>query len=209
MDNTNAESIDTIYLQYLLVVTETAIDYKTLYEEIVLQNAMLQQELANLKRLIYGIKNERFIPSGINPSQLSLDIQADAVGECSVVKAQKIQYVRNTTQITKEHPGRTKLPEHLERREIIIEPLQKTEGCKKIGEEITEELEYQPGKLFVNRYVRPKYVMADNKGIIIAPIIDRPLPKAIAGPGLLAHIIIDKYVDHLPLYRQMVPPYAG
>ena len=80
--------------------------------------------------------------------------------------------------------------------------MQKAEGCKKIGDEVTEELEYEPGKLFVNRYVRPKYVTADNSAIIIAPMIDRPLPKAIVGAGLLSQIIIDKYVDHLPLYRQ-------
>ena len=193
---------------------ETAIDYKVLYEQSVqlhaeyvkkldLQIVALQQELANLKRLIFGSKNERFVPAESSPSQLSLDMQADAVAACSITKAQKIEYVRHTTVIAKEHPGRTKLPEHLERREIIIEPAQVTEGCKKIGDEITEELEYEPGKLFVNRYVRPKYVQANNQGIIIAPMIDRPLPKAIVGPGLLAQIIIDKYVDHLPLYRQM------
>ena len=84
----------------------------------------------------------------------------------------------------------------------IIMNLHNIGGRKKIGEGITEELEYEPGKLFVNRYVRPKYVIADNNSIIIAPMIDRPLPKAIVGPGLLAQIIIDKYVDHLPLYRQ-------
>jgi transposase len=198
-------------------VIETAIDYKVLYEETVLlyhqsieahKNTMLQitslqHELNNLKRLIFGSKNERFVPANGSPSQLSLDIQADAVAQCNVIKAQKIEYIRNTTEVTREHPGRTKLPEHLERRQIIIEPLEKTEGCKKIGEEITEELEYEPGKLFVNRYVRPKYVVADNKGIIIASMRDRPLPKAIVGPGLLAQIMIDKYVDHLPLYRQM------
>ena len=182
---------------------ETAIDYKTLYEQLAEQNATLQQELANLKRLIFGSKNERFVPAESSPSQLRLDMQADAVAACSITNTQKIEYIRNTTQVIKEHPGRTKLPEHLERREIIIEPAEVTEYCKKLGEEITEELEYEPGKLFVNRYVRPKYVMTDNKGIIIAPMIDRPLPKAIVGPGLLAQIIIDKYVDHLPLYRQM------
>ena len=188
---------------------ETAIDYKTLFEQSVDQNKgnelkiiSLQHELANLKRLIFGRKNERFIPSESVPSQLTLDIQADTLAACSVTKTQKIEYARNTTLITKEHPGRTKLPEHLERREIIIEPAQVTEGSKKIGEEITEDpiaigLEYEPGKLFVNRYVRPKYVQANNQGIIIAPMIDRPLPKAIVGPGLLAQIIIDKYVDHL------------
>jgi len=195
-------------------VIETAVDYKVLYEQSVqlhaeytkkldLQITALQQELANLKRLIFGSKNERFVPAESSPSQLSLDMQTDAVAACSVTKTQKIEYIRNTNQITKEHPGRTKLPEHLERREIIIEPAEVTDGCKKIGEEITEELEYEPGKLFVNRYVRPKYVITENKSIIIAPMMERPLPKAIVGPGLLAQIIIDKYVDHLPLYRQM------
>ena len=182
---------------------ETAIDYKTLYEGSTLEIASLKHELANLKRLIFGSKNERFLPANGNSSQLSLDMQADAIAQCNITKAQKIEYIRNTIEIKKEHPGRTQLPEHLERREIIIEPAQVTEGCKKIGDEITEELEYEPGKLFVNRYVRPKYVQANNAGIIIAPMIERPLPKAIAGPGLLAQIIIDKYVDHLPLYRQM------
>ena len=194
---------------------ETTVDYKALYEESALANrnnllqiTALQHELANLKRLIFGSKNERFVPVENTASQLTLDIQADAVAACSVTKAQKIDYTRNTIQTTREHPGRTKLPEHLERREIIIEPAQLTEGCKKIGEEITEVpiaigMEYEPGKLFVNRYVRPKYVKANNAGIIISPMIERPLPKAIVGAGLLAQVIIDKYVDHLPLYRQM------
>lgn len=182
---------------------QTAVDYKTLYQEASLKLAVLEHELANLKRLIFGSKNERFIPANNTPSQLSLAMEADAASQCLIVNTKKIEYTRNTTEVIKEHPGRTKLPEHLERREIIIEPQEKTEGCKKIGEEITEELEYEPGKLFVNRYVRPKYVKPDNEGIIIAPMIERPLPKAIAGPGLLAQIIIDKYVDHLPLYRQM------
>lgn len=181
---------------------ETAIDYKSLSEEYAFQITVLKQEIANLKRMIFGSKSENFIPQNTPSAQLSLDIQAEAIATCSVTKAQKIEYTRQQLEIKKNHPGRTKLPEHLERREIIIEPTQKTEGCKKIGDEVTEELEYEPGKLFVNRYVRPKYVMADNSQIIIAPMVDRPLPKAIAGPGLLAQIIIDKYVDHLPLYRQ-------
>jgi transposase len=140
-------------------VIETAIDYKTLYEESALEVTSLKHEIANLKRLIFGSKNERFVAMEGAASQLSLDMQTDAVAACSVIKAQKIEYLRNTTQVTKEHPGRTKLPEHLERREIIIEPAEVIEGYKKIGEEITEELEYEPGRLFVNRYVRPKYVI--------------------------------------------------
>ena len=127
---------------------ETAIDYKALYEDSVrlhedfvkeslAQMAALRHELANLKRLIHGSKNERFIPSNGTPSQLSLDIQTDAIAQCSIVNTKKIEYRRNIIEVTREHPGRTKLPGHLERREVIIEPQEKTEGCKKIGEEIT------------------------------------------------------------------------
>ena len=181
------------------------IDYKSLYEQSQLTIAALKLELNQLKRIIYGSKHERFIPSNNNPSQLSLDIQAQEIAQCNISAAKKIEYIRTNVEITpnkKDHPGRMKLPDHLERREIIIEPLEDVSTLKKIGDEITEELEYDPGKLFVNRYVRPKYAKAGNEGVVIAPMIDRPLHKTIAGPGLLAQIVIDKYVDHLPLYRQ-------
>ena len=179
-------------------------DYKALYEQSQLTIASLQQELSQLKKMIFGSKHERFIPSENNPSQLALGIEAEAVAACNIIDAKKIEYTRIKTEVKEPiaHPGRYKLPEHLERKEIIIEPTEDVRDCKKIGEEITEELEYEPGKLFVNKYVRPKYAKPDNGGIVTAPMIERPLPKAIAGAGLLAQIVIDKYVDHLPLYRQ-------
>ena len=124
---------------------ETALDYKALYEESVqvhqkavrefeLKIAAFEHELANLKRIIFGSKSESFIPQNSSSTQLSLNIEAEAIATCSVIKAQKIEYTRKQLEIKKDHPGRTKLPEHLERREIIIVPLQKTEGCKKIGD---------------------------------------------------------------------------
>jgi transposase len=192
---------------------EATTDYKKLYEQQAEKNnelnytiAALSHQLQQLQKMIFGSKHERFIPTNHNPSQLSLDIQAAAVAQCNIVDTKKISYTKTTaqtTEIKKDHPGRMKLPAHLERREHIIEPVDKMEGYKKIGEEVTEELEYEPGKLFVNRYVRPKYVTSANEAVMIAPMPERPLPKAIAGPALLAQIVLDKYVDHLPLYRQM------
>jgi transposase len=183
---------------------QTAVNYKIKYEEALTEIALLKHQLKELQRLIFGSKQERFIPSGNNPSQLNLDMQVEEIAACKIIDAKKIECIRHTKEVTekKEHPGRMKLPEHLERREIIVEPEQNAEGYKKIGEEVTEELEYEAGKLFVNRYVRPKYVSADKEKIVIAPMVERSLPKAIAGAGLLAQIVIDKYVDHLPLYRQ-------
>ena len=196
----------------IFAVMETAIDYKLLCDQqadqiarLNYQVTSLSHQLDQLKKMIFGSKQERFAPAE-NPSQLSLDIQAEAIAQVSVTAARKIEYTRTSTTVTenrKEHPGRTKLPEHLERREIIIEPAEDVSYCKKIGDEVSEELEYEPGKLYVNRIVRPKYAKPDNGGIVTAPMIERPLPKVIAGPALLAHIVIGKYVDHLPLYRQV------
>jgi transposase len=181
---------------------EAVIDYKRMYEEMLVKHSMLLHELEQLKKLIYGSKTEKFIPAVQNPAQLSLDIQAEQPAARNITAVQKIEYTRAKTEAKQSHPGRHKLPEHLERREQVIEPVEDTTGLKKIGEEVTEELEYLEGKFIVHRYVRPKYAKPDNEGVIIAPMIDRPLPKSIAGPGLLAHLVIGKYVDHLPLYRQ-------
>ena len=184
----------------------TSIDYKGLCETLQFEILQLKQQLDQLKKMIYGSRHERFIPADINPSQLSLAIQAEATASCNLADAKKITYIRTNTTIEQKplvHPGRMKLPESLRREEIVIEPTQDITGCKKMGEEITEVLEYLPGELFVKKYVRIKYAVPQNAGVLIGELPARPIEKAMAGPGLLAQIVIDKYVDHLPLYRQM------
>src|SRR3954471_20120349 len=185
-----------------------AIDYQQKYQELQGQYEVLKAELNQLKRLIFASRQERFLPTDtVSAAQLSLDITAASLPAVAVsTAAQKVECTKTmavqTTLEQQQHPVRMKLPEHLERRIITLEPLEETTGLRCIGEEVTEELDYEPGRLYVNRYVRPKYVSKDNEGILIAPVKERPLPKAIAGAGLLAQTIIDKYVDHLPLYRQ-------
>ncbi len=184
----------------------SSIDYRSLYEHSQLRVTALEQQLDQLKKMIFGSRHERFIPADINPSQLSLGITAEQVAAVSVTDAKKITYIKKGTTVEQApliHPGRMKLPETLRREEIIIEPVADITGCKKMGEEITEVLEWQPGELFVKKYVRIKYAKPGNSGVLIGELPVRPLDKAMAGPGLLAQIVIDKYVDHLPLYRQM------
>ena len=184
----------------------SSIDYRSLYEQSQLRIVDLEQQLAQLQKMIFGSRQERFIPSDINPSQLVLDIEAEAVATCSVVDAKKITYIKTNVALEHKplvHPGRMKLPEHLRREEIIIEPQADIRDCKKMGEEITEVLEYEPGELFVKKYVRIKYATPGGDGVLIGELPARPIDKAMAGAGLLAQIVIDKYADHLPLYRQM------
>jgi len=185
----------------------TTADYKALYEEQKVINAALRHELDQLKKMIFGSRHERFESSSAE-SQLTLDLAVDAIA--TAAETEQVTVTKTITKTASKlivHPGRSPLPAHLRREETILEPDNIPEGSKKIGEEITEELEYEPGELFVKKYVRPRYVtpqppQSEKTEIIIAPMPDRPIDKAIAGPGLLAQIVIDKYADHLPLYRQ-------
>jgi transposase len=184
----------------------TAPDYKILYEQSQLEILQLKQQLQQLQKMIFGSRHERFIPSSAEHPQLSLDIKAEAIATASVTSTKQISYTRTTIAVEQkplQHPGRMKLPESLRRQEIVIEPTEDITACKKMGEEITEVLEYQPGELYVKQYKRIKYAKPDNGGVLIGKLPSRPIEKAMAGEGLLAQIVIDKYVDHLPLYRQM------
>jgi transposase len=185
----------------------TTADYKVLYEEQKLINAALRHEMDQLKKMIFGSRQERFLPQAAD-SQLTLGLAVDAIANVTTetVEVSTTKTISKVTPRPIVHPGRSPLPSHLRREETILEPVAIPEGSKKIGEEITEELEYEPGELYVKKYIRPKYATpATDDGsvqVAIAPMPVRPVDKAIAGPGLLAQIIIDKYVDHLPLYRQ-------
>src|ERR1700738_5190690 len=126
-------------------------DYKQMYEQSQLRITALEQQLHQLQKMIFGSRQERFIPATSSDPQLLLDIPAETVATVSVTGAQKISYIRQSIAIEPkplQHPGRTRLPESLRREQIIIEPDADTSACTKMGEEITEVLEYQPGELY-------------------------------------------------------------
>jgi transposase len=183
------------------VIAET-IDYQSKYEELFINYQKVIHELDQLKRLVFGSRHERFIP--ITPQeQLALGLEVQPA-QPHAPALQKIEYTRKKNEATqKVHTGRMKLPASLPREQVIIEPEEDITGWSRIGEEITEELERIPGKLFVRQYVRPKYAKPDGEGVVIGELPARPIDKGIAGPGLLAQIIIDKYTDHLPVHRQV------
>jgi len=184
-------------------VLETTIDYKEKYESASIELINLRHELDQLKRLVFGSRHERFVPT-IPPEQLALGLAALPAQASPAPTTQKIDYTRTIKAPTeKVHTGRMKLPANLPREQVVIEPTEDIVGWTKIGEEITEELERIPGKLFVRQYVRPKYAKPNGEGIVIGELPARPIDKGIAGPGLLAQIVIDKYTDHLPVHRQI------
>ncbi len=117
--------------------------------------------------------------------------------------AEKIRTARKKPE-NSSHAGRQPLPEHLPVEQIEIHPEGDLSGMVCIGKEVTEELEYKPASYFIRRYIRYKYAPKDkdSEGVQIGALPSRPIEKGIAGPGLLASILVDKYVDHMPLYRQ-------
>jgi len=165
-----------------------------------LQIQKLQNQLEKLIRVVYGNKSERYAPT--LPGQISLPLDIVEI-EKSEVKKETITYEREKPSGKSSHKGRLPLPEHLARVDVDIEPKEDVTGLVKIGEEITEQLECEPGKLFVKRYRRAKYAKPQGEGVVIGELPSFIIPRGIAGAGLLALIIIQKYVDHLPLYRQI------
>lgn len=182
--------------------TETITITKAEYEQLQAQNLQLMHRLSQLERWVFGRKSERFIPD--IPGQPTLFSVLEEPSVVAEVEKEKITYEREKRKkgAEKLHPGRNELPASLPRKEIVIEPDEDISGMVCIGQDVTEELDYTPGKLFVNRYVRPRYARPNGEGVVQAALMPRPIDKGIPGPHLLAQILSDKYIDHLPLYRQ-------
>ena len=98
------------------------------------------------------------------------------------------------------------MPNHLPRNETVLSVGEACTACggrlKPVGEDVTEELEYIPGRFVVNRIVRPRTACTCCETFHQAPLPSRPIERGRPGPGLLAHVLVNKFADHLPLYRQ-------
>jgi len=180
----------------------------------------LTDQLAWLRRKFWKQSSEKYIPS--DPAQRKLDFDGIDIlpEEEEVIKeaAQEIiTYKRKKPEHSKKQPVRLPLPEHLRREIEIIEPEGIDENWVRIGEEATEVLENKPGELYVRRIIRYKYALkkdlqllqeisadtTQNKVIKIAPLPLLPLPRANADASLLSELIMNKYMYHLPFYRQI------
>jgi transposase len=187
------------------------IDYKQLYEQAQFKIASLNHELANLKKLLFGSKQERFIAEPVKGGivQGTLDLHPDVIAACEITTTTKVTHQQTHTEVVtqrKERPGRMTLPDHLRREVIVLEPDKDVTGLRRIGYEVTEIMEYVPGELYVKRYLRPVYVQPVSNmetTFITAALPGRMLEKCMAGEGLLAQMVVDKYMDHLPLNRQL------
>ncbi|RMG70683.1 MAG: hypothetical protein D6722_08350, partial [Bacteroidetes bacterium] len=174
------------------------------------ENAQLKEELAWFRRQVFGQKRERFVPT--DPAQLSMDLGVEDRGKAEP-EVERISYQRQKKKPPAQPTGRQPWPASLPRLVIDLHPeVDDINHYDIIGYELTEELEYQPERLYVKQYRRPKLmrkasVMARDAQpepqFVVAQAPGRPLPKLSVGTRLLAQILCDKYLDHLPLHRQI------
>jgi len=157
--------------------------------------------IAKLKRMQFGPRSEK-LSSQIEQLELRLeDLETHRA-------AQPIPpAVVPSSATPSRKPARKPLPESLPREIETLTPEQKEcQECggalNKLGEDVSEILEYVPGHFKVIRTVRPKLCCTRCDAIVQQPAPHRPIERGLAGPGLLAHVLVSKYADHLPLYRQ-------
>ena len=160
---------------------------------------MLRAKVERYAHMNFAQKRERFIDP--NQATLPFELPEEEKQQLEAQTTEKISYERKKAK-RDNHPGRQPLPEHLPVEEIHIQPEEDTTDMVCIGTEVTDELEYKPASYFIRRYIRYKYARKDKEGVLIGSLPGRIIEKGIAGAGLLASILVDKYMDHLPLYRQ-------
>lgn len=154
-----------------------------------------------LRHALFGKKSEKIV---IQLEQLELQLEEEettqAEAEAAVERVSPAQEPKSRTE-------RKPLPEHL-RREVVthVPDGHCCPDCggqlRQFGEDVSEQLEYIPESFKVIRHLRPKYCCTGCDHIVEAAAPSRPIERGLAGPSLLAHVIVSKYADHLPLYRQ-------
>ena len=192
-----------------MVTTATDTDYKIQLEKALSINEAqqltiqaLQLEILQLKKLVFGSRHEKFM--GIIPANAPTLFDMPAIAEVVTTGTISVSYEKTTKKLQPNHKGRNSFPETLRREEQVLYP----EGIdlattKKIGEDITEILAYKPCELFVKKVIRPKLLDNTTNRILQAAAPDRCFEKSNADTTLVAQVIVEKYVDHLPLYRQI------
>ena len=159
----------------------------------------LKVQLARLRRLHFGRSSEQLAHS---IAQLELSLEELEASETMLAYPTRAQ----APAIPRQTPARRALPEHLPREEIVHTPSCICPECggelRRLGEDVSEILERVPAQFKVVRHVRVKLSCARCQSIVQAPAPARPIERGLPGPGLLAYVLMSKYADHLPLYRQ-------
>ena len=162
-------------------------------------------QIEKLKAELHGHRKARFGSRSEGIDQLAFDLAEDVEIEVAA-EAQKNEPAEVDSKPPKRQHSRKPLPDHLERQNEVLSAGEECGDCggslRQIGEDVTEELEYIPGRFVVRRIIRPRMACTCCEAFSQAPLPSRPIERGRPGPGLLAHVLVGKYCDHLPLDRQ-------
>jgi len=180
-------------LRAIVVTLQTALELSRQ------ENSLLRQKIDALVRRVFGSSSEQ-----VDRKQLELLLQlaAGAMPAAPVPVTAKQE-----VKVQSRKARAPRLPEHLPVVEEVIEPepvKQQPDQWRCIGQEVSEQLDFEPARFLRRRIIRKKYVSRVDVDLapVIAPLPERLLDRSLPAPGLLAHILVAKYCDHLPLYRQ-------
>ena len=183
-----------------LLKTVAAHDQQLIFKQATIDK--LTHENAILKRLKFAAQSERFNADQRSLLEETLDADLQAVSD----ELDKLPGANHPPAQDKNKPKRQVLPANLPRTEIHHEPDSTTCTCgcqmKRIGEDVAEKLDYVPGVFSVERHIRGKWACAHCETLIQAPVDAHVIDKGIPTTGLLAQVLVAKFADHLPLYRQ-------
>ena len=161
----------------------------------------LTHEIAQLKRFKFAKRSEQLSPDQVSLLDDLIDTDIAAIE----AELEALKPARASTEV-RQKPKRTALPPQFPRTLIHHEPDNSHCQCgcalKRIGEDVSEKLDYTPGVFTVERHIRGKWVCDQCETLIQAPVPAQVIDKGIPTSGLLAHVMIAKFADHLPLYRQ-------
>jgi len=183
------------------VLDATSASFQDLQQE----HAATLEELAWYKRWVHGRRSERIVEADGQHHLFDLAPPGEVEAPARVDSQESRQEIAGHTRRRRRELDLSRLPHH--RHELDLSPEEKMcGGCgrakDRIGEDVTKILEYVPSKLEVHEHVRPKYACRYCKdGVSSPPPPERPIARGIAGPGLIAQIVVGKFGDHLPLYR--------
>ena len=174
-----------------------------LIQRLTLEKEQLTHEIAILRRHRFGKRSEA---KGRSPQQSLLDDLVDEDLAALDTELEKLAECEPKTAARPAKPRRQSLPPQLPRTEIHHDPESTTCDCgcqlTRIGEDVSEKLDYEPGQFSVERHIRSKWACKQCETITQAPVAPHIIDKGIPTTNLLAQVLISKYADHLPLYRQ-------
>ena len=167
----------------------------------------LTHEVAVLKRLRFAATSEKFVGSAEQKSLLEDTLGEDLAEIGAEMKRLGVDVDAADVEVArKKKPRRQALPPDLPRRDVHHEPGSTTCGCgcqmQRVGEDVAEKLDYEPGVFTVERHVRGKWACRHCEKLIQAPVPAHVIDKGIPTVGLLAQVLVAKFLDHMPLYRQ-------